>query len=361
MLSDVKTGFTIWKNTTKLKYVAAKILLFFSAGCIAVNYIAPRLFEQVNEISAVLSLNGDLMIILFALLYITSFHIILKQIVDEAYEKNRDLLYQLAVSKRSGYICTMLHQINWYCYTLVVLLAICSNRVVPACLLIPAYTALFIIVFGIYYGLAASGFYPKYKKPFPEWLGPKKNRKKDILKSRPELELFKITVFGLYRCRNLVIIKMILIIFILYCGNTHMLHGSIFFLAEALLILCNDRYWRYESDSLPYFSEIGIPVSKYLCTQFIAGIWFNIALPLLIFYHMTNKTESTAVGLALLSYLLIFWYLTQIYLYFIIGRDKDSVILLYDMVFLILALLPPAGLIAMFWLYKTITHKWRNE
>lgn len=84
-------------------------------------------------------------------------------------------------------------------------------------------------------------------------------------------------------------------------------------------------------------------------------------IPVLLFYGMTGEVVLAAVLFAALIYLLIFWYLVQVYLYFTIGRDKDGAIMLCSAGFLVIAMVPPAGLAVMVWLYRRFVRKWRRK
>ncbi|MCM1048135.1 MAG: hypothetical protein NC433_06900 [Clostridiales bacterium] len=385
MLKDFKIGLGIWKRLTDLRYVAIKAVVAMASGCVAVVYVAPMLYERVTEIVSSLNLDevnnpvvrSDKVIIVLALVHIVTFGVAAKGIVYRAYDRNKDLFYQLAVSKRAGCICTMFQQFNWYAYALVMLLAICGDIVMPWYLLILVYTLIYSIGFYIYYSMADSGvgiysrvmdaeicinerinfrsFFRCVSKFFAG------SFQDNIFKKYPLLEVFKITIYRLYQSKSLTAAKIILLIFIIYCGRIHMLHGIIFLLADAFLILLNDCYWKKESGNFQYFSEIGIPFSKYLRVHFAAGICFNIAVPLLLFLIMGGEFTAAAVSFCLLSYLLIFWYMAQIYIYLNIGKDKEGIILLCEIIFLAMALLLPAGLLMLVWLYKKSACAWREN
>lgn len=361
MLKDLRIGLTIWKSITNLKYVVIQVALTVVTGCMAAVFAAPRIYERVNEISLTMNMDGNRAIIALVLFYIVAFNIVMKRIVYRTYDKNKYLFYQLAVGKRAGYICTMLQQLKWYGCAMVMLLAICDHVVVPVWFLISLHTVLFIIGFHIDYHMADLRIDQGKRMHFTDLSGRNKSKEKNIFDSHPILEIFNITIHGLYRCKSLTMGKIILLILIVYCGMVHILRGSIFFLADAFLILLNDGYWRNESRNFRYFSEIGIPVSKYLSVHLLAGICYNIAIPLLLFCSMTGEMAATAVGFLLLSYLLIFWYMTQIYLYLHIGRDKEGIIMLCGLFFLMTAVIPPVGFLVMVWLYKRIVYQWRKK
>lgn len=358
MLNDVKTGLTIWKNITNVKYTAVQFFLFAAAGFGANVFAAPRLYERAKIISAALHMGVPKVITALAVLHIIVFGGMMRQIVYESCGRNKDFFYQLAVSKRAGCVCTMFQQRNWYGYGLVILLAICDYTVIPGWFLIPIYTMVFIVGFCIYYDMADAGS-RKRKLVFNCQMGREKRVGEGFLRSHPVLELFKITVYGFCQCKGIVAGQMILIMFILYCGNAGMLCGEIFLLADGFLILLGDGYWRKESSNFRYFSEIGIPFSRYLGVHFLTGIGLYILIPLLFFCRAAGRGAS-AVSFVLLSYLLIFWYLVQIYLYQALGREREGAVILYDIGFLVIAVLPPAGLLAMAWLYKRIVCKWRG-
>ncbi|MCM1261556.1 MAG: hypothetical protein NC313_02455 [Butyrivibrio sp.] len=405
MLKDSKIGFSIWKKLTDLRYAVIKFVLTVVAGCVAAMYVAPILYERVTEIALSLNWDGDKVIIVLALIHIVTFGIAAKGIVYRAYDRNKDLFYQLAVSKRAGCICTMLQQFNGYAYALVVLLAVCGDIVMPIYLLVLIYTLIYIVGFYIYYGKADSGdsifnhcnhmadsgvgiynrvatpkVYINRRATYKSRLdsaslysilsrvgrtnynkSSNKSKQDNAFKKYPLLEAFKITIHRLYQSKSLTAAKIILLIFIIYCGRTHMLHGILFLLADAFLILINDCYWKKESGNFQYFSEIGIPFSKYLRVHFAAGICFNIAVPLLLFLIMGGELIAAAVSFCMLSYLLIVWYMAQIYLYLNVRRDKEGIILLCEIIFLAMALLLPAGLLMLAWLYKKSACAWREN
>lgn len=359
MLKDVKTGLALWRKISGLKYTAAGFFAMIAAGFMAVTYVAPGFRERIKEVSRVAGMDGDEILLMVAVLFIIVFCAMLKTAVAEAYGRNRYLFYQLTVGKRAGCVCTMLLRPGRYGYGMVILLAV-SGGVAAVWLLATAYTFLFVAAFGFYYSLADSEADGRGASAHRRTGRTEKKPLADFGKGRPGPELFKMTVCGLYRCRSLAAGKLIITIFLICCGCARILNGSVFLAAEALLILLNDGYWKNESGSFQYFSAIGIPLPGYLCVHFISGICFNMAIPLCVFYGMTRDIGVTAVCLALSSYLLVFWYLAQIYLYLVIGRDRETAILLLDLVFLALALLPVAGLLAMPWLYKKIAREWRK-
>ena len=361
MLKDLKTGLTLWRKISNFKYVVMQITLFAVTSLAAMKLVAPRFCERIKEFSLTVNMESGKVIAILMVFFIIAFSVAMKRIVYEAYHRNKDLFYQLAVSKRAGCICTMLQQHNWYGCACVMLLAVCDSEVVSGWLLIPVYTVLFIISFGLCYNRMDSDGSKRKKRLFRYRTGKRKNRKADIFKTHPILELLKITVCGLYQCRGLMFGKIVLIAFMIYCAKIHMLRGSIFFWTEAFLILLNDGYWRNESSNFQYFSEIGVPVSRYLHVHFLAGAAFNIMIPLLLFYSMTGEMITAAVSFVLLSYLLMFWYLVQVYLYLTIGRDKEAAITLCETGLLIMAVLPPVGIAVMVWLYKRIIQKWGEE
>lgn len=355
MFRDVRIGFTIWKNIINVRLVAIRSALWAAAGLIATMAVAPRLYERVHRVALAANIDGDTMIAVLALFHIITFGIAMKQIVYRSYCRNRDLFYQLAVSKRAGRVCMMFQQLNWYGYAMVILLAICDKAVAPRGLLILTGTLLFIIGFCVCCSTADPDIYNIRKRARNQ------SRVKAVSTSRPTWEVLKMTVCGFYQCKGLTACKVLLIFLLVYCGTARMLHGGIFLLADAFLILLNDGYWRNESRNFRYFSEIGIPVSRYLCVHFLAGICFNICIPLLLFYCMTGEAATAAVGFCLLSYLLIFWYIAQVYLYLIIGRDIEGVIMLCNLFFLLIAILPPVGVLVMVWLYKRVVYHWRER
>lgn len=359
MPDDVKTGLTIWKNITNLKYAAIQAVLFAAAGFMANVFVASRLYERVNVISKALSMDAKKMVMALAALHIFVFVCMMKRIVYEACGRNKDFFYQLAVSKRAGCICTMFQQLNWYGYALAVLLAVCDPAVVPGWFLIPVYTFVFIVGFGIYYDMADTGSRKRKKNFLSRQAGREKRMGEAFFKNHPVSELFKITVCGFCQCKSMTAGQIILIILILYLRSAGMLRESIFLLANGFLILLNDGYWRKESVNFRYFSEIGIPVVRYMGVHFLSGIGFNIVIPVLLFCPVAGGMAAT-VSFGLLSYLLVFWYLVQIYLYLVLKREQEGVMLLYDLGFLVMAVLPPAGLLTMVWLYGKIICKWRG-
>lgn len=361
MFTDFRIGLGVWKNIVNVRYIVIKFVLLVAAGYMAAAYMAPVLYERVKEISLSLNIGSNKVIIGLALFHMVTFGIAAKEIVDRAYERNKDLFYQLAISKRAGGICTMLQQINWYAYAMIVLFVICDDIIMPRCLLALLYTLLYSIGFSIYYSMADSGIYRKKRMDFRYFSDWNKNREDRRRAKNPTLEVFEITIHRLYQCRSLTVGKVLLLIFIIYCSKVRMLYDSIFLLANLFLILLNDTYWKKESGNFQYFSEIGIPFLQYLCVHFAAGICFNIVVPLLFFFSMGGELISTVVIFCFLSYLLIFWYMAQAYLYLTVKRDKEGVILLCEIFFLVMALLPPVGLFIMVWLYKKSAYKWRGN
>lgn len=352
MLKDIKTGLTLWRDTTNLRYITAIFILFLAAGSMAAWFVAPRLSVRIKLVSVSVGIGEHILVWGLTLLYLVAFGATVKRVAQETYGRNKYLLYQLAVSKRAGYICAMLWQLKWYGYGLVLLLAICDRAIVSVWFQALAYTLLFIMVFGIFYSSADMG--DQKRKPSV------RNGRIWISKNR-EWELFKITICRLYRCANLTVCKVLLILFIIGCGRAQVLYGAVFLAANAFLILLGDGYWRNESRNFAYFSNVGIPLAHYLRIHFAAGICFNIIIPLLLFYGMTGDLVVTAVSFILLSYLVVFWYLAQIYLHLFIGRDGGMLAVLCETCFVILAALPPAALLAAVWLYKKIAYKWREE
>lgn len=364
MLEDVKTGFTLWKRITNLNYAVAQAMLFVAAGFGANLFVAPRLYERIKTISLTLHMDTRTMIMALAAVHIIVFGGMMKRIVYEAWGRNQDFFYQLAVSKKAGRVCTMLQQINWYGYGLVMLLAICGRAAAPGWALFLAYTLLFMIGFGIYYDRADSGSSKRRKLVFCCQTGRRERKSVDFLKRHPVVELFKMTVCGFYQCKSMAAGQLALILFILlcklFCKNAGMPQRNVFLLANGFLILLNDGYWRKESGNFRYFSEIGIPVGRYVQVHFLAGIGFNVVVPMLFYYPAFGRAAAAAVSFGLLSYLLVFWYLAQIYLYLTLRREQEGAILLCDMVFLVMAAVPPVGLLMTAWLYKRITCKWRG-
>lgn len=377
MRKEIKAGLTLWIKVTNLKYAAVQFMLCLVSGCAAVLFAAPVLYKNAEELSFIVS--GNTVILVLTGFSIIVFGVMMKRIVYEAYERNRDLFYALAVSKRTGCICTILQQFRWYGFTTVILLAVCDRTVVPTGGLILAYTVFFIMVFRIYYsfadaaarkhGLCECGSQAgrSFRRLTPQ---AGKFRSAAVRSGRAERrryssygykwELVSVTFHRLYKLKSLAAGKVVLILFLLYCGNARLLCGSVFCVAEAFLILCNDGYWRNESRNFQYFSSIGIPVSRYLKVHILAGIGFNLIIPLVFFYSVTGDLGVTAVSFCLLAYLLIFWYLVQVYVYLTAGREREILVELLDLTFLAIALLPPAGLLAMLWMYQKISHKWRN-
>ena len=360
MPKDVKTGFILWKRITNLKKAVAQIMLFAAACFAAKLFVAPRLYERAETISLTLHMDARTMIVALAAVHIIVFGGMMKRIVYEACGRNKDFFFQLAVSKKAGCICTALQQLNWYGYGLVMLLGICDHAVASGWFLIPAYTLAFIVGFGIYYDIADTGSRKKKKLFLRCQAGRRKKKDEDFLKGHPVLELLKITVCGFYRCKGMAVGQIALIIFILFCKNTDMPHRNVIFWANGFLILLGDGYWRRESENFRYFSETGIPVGRYLQVHFLAGIGFHVAIPMLFYYPVSGGTAAAAVSFGLLSYLLVFWYLAQIYLYLSFKREQEGAILLCDMIFLVMAVVPPVGLLMTAWLYKRITCKWRG-
>ena len=85
MLNDVKTGLTIWKNITNVKYTAVQIFLFAAAGFGANVFAAPRLYERAKIISAALHMGVPKVITALAVLHIIVFGGMMRQIVYEGF------------------------------------------------------------------------------------------------------------------------------------------------------------------------------------------------------------------------------------------------------------------------------------
>lgn len=350
MGEDLKTGVAIWHKISSLKIIALQFCMFAAASVLAVLFVKPAFG---NRMETVFKADVHKVFAVLIAVHIASVCFAMKRVVGETYRANRDFFWQLTISKNSECVCTMLQKIAWYYYYILVLLVLSDGSTAGMALLLLGATLLYAAIFAVYY--RAAGKAPWLKKEIRICHDPWSEKKND-----PLAELLIFSVFDLYKCMTLAVLKAALVILLIYLGEIRVLNGKIFFFAGAALILLNDGYWRKESRNFPYFSSIGISPGKYLLIHILAGIWFNTLIPLLVFIVYTGETAAALFLWGIMIFLIAFWYMAQIYLYLTIDRKKELTITQCSILFLILGLFPGVNIAAAVLMYKKITYRWRR-
>lgn len=352
MFNHLKAGVKIWRKITN-PFIAAIQFLFFIMGIFAVSvYINPLFIRRAEEISG---LSADLLCPAWCIVYSVITFIIIRKFVYETCHKNKDLFFQLAVNHSSEYVCVFLQNVIWYYYYIIILLAVWDRSIAPAWAACLTGTGLFVIILFISCRSAQKKLYRVHIRT-----GIKTRTGGGFLKKLPAAKLLIITVSGLHRQKGLAAARVLLLAFLVYCGCTQILSEPVFLLSGGFLILLNDSYWKNESRNFRYFSNIGISLTKYLSVHVMAGFCFNMIPPLLIFIFFIKEPAAVILCFGILLYLLLFWYLAQIFIYLTVHRDRNGLILLCNLVLLAACVLPAANLFVLVWLYKTVMERWRE-
>ncbi len=81
-------------------------------------------------------------------------------------------------------------------------------------------------------------------------------------------------------------------------------------------------------------------MNKYIFVHFLAGICFNLTIPVLIFLNASGSVKAVILNALLLCCMIFFWYLSQIYLYLKAGQDNSLLTLFGSIILLILGAIP---------------------
>lgn len=357
MREDLKTGVSIWHKISRLRSFVLQFCIFAAASVLTVHCVNPALADRME---AVFKADVQKVYAVFIVVHVTAVCFMMKRVVNETYRANRDFFWQLTISKNSECVCMMLQKIVWYYYYILILLAVSGRNMAGAGLLLFGATLFYGASFAIHCRTTDRTFRLKKENRMNHSLCSTKKRCFNRMRNHPFAELIFFSVSALYKCVTLAVMKAALVILLIYLGEIHVLNGKIFFLAEAALVLLNDGYWRKESCNFPYFSYMGISVEKYLLVHILAGIWFNTIIPVLVFALYTRKIAVAVVLWATIVFLIVFWYMTQIYLYLTIDKKRELTITQCSILFLIVGLFPVINIAAAVLLYKRIRCRWRG-
>lgn len=331
--------------------------MFMAASFLGAQFVKPVF---ANRMEAIFKTDVNKVLMIFMIVHITIVCSMMKRVVNETYKANRDFFWQLAISKKAECICMILQKIAWYYYYIIVLLVLFDSNMMGTGLFLFMATLLYVINFVIHCRTLSkmSWFRKEICKGRFLWINKKVNL--NVVKAHPIAELLFFSVSDLYKCMPLTAVKAAVVILFIYLGEIHALNEKIFLFMETALILQNDGYWRKESCNFPYFSILGISVGKYLLIHIVAGICFNTIIPLLIFVVYTGKVTAAVLVLGASVFLIVFWYVTQVYLYLTLDREKELIITHCSLLFLILGLVPVINIAVAVLIYKKITYKWRR-
>lgn len=367
MKNDLRIGLAIWRKITNRNFAFAQFFFFLISGLLTVTYLNPRFIERINT---VFSADANKILLALTILHTLISCIAVEQAIGESYHRNKHLFYQLSLNRRAECICTLLQKIGWYYYFMIVLLAIWNTAILKIRFVFPIASLLFIIGSTLDYYKAEARildgkpsisyqvhrlFYWK-KRTNASAAASQKSGKfcAAFFRKHPFIELMTITIRGFYQYKSLATAKLLLILFLFYCQNIQVLGEKIFLLSTAFLILLNDRYWREESRNFSCFSSIGIPMNKYIFVHFLAGICFNLTVPVLIFLNASGSVKAVILNALLLCCMIFFWYLSQIYLYLKAGQDNSLLTLFGSIILLILGAIPGINVLLTIRIYKQI-------
>lgn len=348
LVNKCKVGICIYGTVHSFANLLIRIFFYILCSCFALIYINPIFVKRVH-----LKLDEQTEIFLILLLI---FHVlltagVLNKSVENIYKKHQRLLEQLVLMPCAEAIYLFLCSIGWYFYFMVLSFIIVDVKwfyVVETIL----YCGFFLLCYKRTVKNAVIGKMVRIEKH--------RMKKADLRIKTPMLELVWFSVFDLYKCRKLVFGKIIFLLFLLELCRRDVLNIGFVMLANTFLILCNDTYWKKESDNFQYLSQIGISIKIYLKIHLVAGIFFNIFLCMCILLFYKNLLEVMILFFVLV-YFLFYWYSALIFLYLWIGKEREGTIILLEVLFLCLGLVPIVGLLLIIRFYKKIKEVWEVQ
>lgn len=336
------------------------------SGLLTVTYLNPRFIERINT---VFSADANKILLALTILHTLISCIAVEQAIGESYHRNKHLFYQLSLNRRAECICTLLQKIGWYYYFMIVLLAIWNTAILKIRFVFPIASLLFIIGSTLTTIRLKHAYWtenPPYPIKSTAFLLEKENKclsrcfteKRKVLRrffqKAPFHRTYDYNNSGILSIQKPGCCKAPFNSFSLLLPKHTGVGRKNLSPVNRIFILLNDKYWREESRNFSCFSSIGIPMNKYIFVHFLAGICFNLTIPVLIFLNASGSVKAVILNALLLCCMIFFWYLSQIYLYLKAGQDNSLLTLLGSIILLILGAIPGINVLLTIRIYKQI-------